>query len=397
MPPFSLGSHLISTILSPVLSAVSRGSELQQLIREVIADAGGVVPFARFMELALYAPELGYYERSPRPVGRQGDFYTSVSVGPVFGELLGFQFAQWLADSALVHPEVPMDLVETGAHDGRLAGDLLAWLKSARPALFSRIRIWLVEPSQRRRQWQGETLGRFGTTVRWVSGLDELKERTGGVQGILYSNELLDAFPVHRIAWNAAARTWEEQGVAVAGNRFSWRRLPSEMVTSAHADRVRLSALPAELLSVLPDGFTVEACPAAAAWWRQAAGTLRQGVLMTLDYGFDDDAVLRPELPGGTLRAYRNHRSLSDVLSDPGDQDLTAQVEFESVASVGEAVGMRTLFRGYQRGWLTRIFEETLKAGSGFPAWDAARIRQFQTLTHPEHLGRRFQVLVQTR
>ncbi|MEN9674833.1 MAG: hypothetical protein RIS76_729 [Verrucomicrobiota bacterium] len=384
-------------MMSPVLSAVSNGSELAALIREVIAEAGGVVPFARFMELALYAPELGYYERSPRPVGRQGDFYTSVSVGPVFGELLGFQFAQWLADSDFVHPEAPVDLVETGAHDGRLAGDILGWLETGRPALFPRIRMWLVEPSPRRRQWQRETLRRFGPTVQWVSGLDELEERTGGVRGVFYSNELLDAFPVHRIAWNSTARAWEEQGVAVAGDRFSWRKLPTEAVTAAQADRVRLSALPAELLSVLPDGFTVEACPAAAAWWREAAGVLRQGALVTLDYGFADDAVLRPELPAGTLRAYRNHRSFSDVLSDPGEQDLTAQVDFESVAAAGEAAGMMTLVRASQRGWLTRIFEETLAVGSGFPAWDAARIRQFQTLTHPEHLGRRFQVLVQTR
>jgi SAM-dependent MidA family methyltransferase len=384
-------------MMSPVLSAVSNGSELAALIREVIAEAGGVVPFARFMELALYAPELGYYERSPRPVGHQGDFYTSVSVGPVFGELLGFQFAQWLADSDFVQPEAPVDLVETGAHDGRLAGDILGWLETGRPALLPRIRMWLVEPSPRRRQWQWETLRRFGPTVQWVSGLDELEERTGGVRGVFYSNELLDAFPVHRIAWNSTARAWEEQGVAVAGDRFSWRKLPTEAVTAAQADRVRLSALPAELLSVLPDGFTVEACPAAAAWWREAAGVLRQGALVTLDYGFADDAVLRPELPAGTLRAYRNHRGFSDVLSDPGEQDLTAQVDFESVAAAGEAAGMMPLVRASQRGWLTRIFGETLAAGSGFPAWDAARIRQFQTLTHPEHLGRRFQVLVQTR
>lgn len=370
---------------------------MEALIRDAIDAGGGAVPFARFMELALYAPGLGYYERSPRPVGRRGDFYTSVSVGPLLGEMLGFQFARWMEDPKWVATEAPLHLVEAGAHDGRLAADLLSWLKAWRPALFPRIQLWLVEPSSSRTQWQRETLAGFEHAVHWVANLSELKERTGGVGGLFYSNELLDAFPVHRLAWSAALRTWQELGVGYSEGRFVWTPLPLNTATAASEDLARLAVLPGELLAVLPDGFAIDTSPAAAAWWRQAAGVLREGVLMTLDYGFNDGAMLRPEHPAGTLRAYRRHQQGRDILAHPGEQDLTASVDFESIACAGETLGLSTRVRSSQRLWLTEIFEATLASDAGFPPWDPPRIRQFQTLTHPEHLGRRFQVLVQTR
>ncbi|MBL9173782.1 MAG: SAM-dependent methyltransferase [Verrucomicrobiales bacterium] len=375
----------------------SAPSALQDRILHAIADAGGVIPFARFMAAALYEPDLGYYERTPSVVGRRGDFQTAVTVGPLFGELLAFQFATWLETPGVVPENGALHVVETGAHDGRLMADILGWLRTWRPQLVARIQPWILDPSPRRRDWQRETLGRAGFQVEWAADPAELGQRTGGVNGVLYSNELLDAFPVHRLAWSRTRSRWQELGVAWDGERFVGRRMPDESVTAATPDLHRLSELPAELLSVLPDGFLVEVCPAAADWWREMAGILRSGVHVALDYGFPDDTVLRPEHPEGTLRAYRAHQVSGDVLTDPGEQDLTAQVDFGAIASVGAAAGLRTLAREPQRRWLTRIFEATLNSESGFSEWDAPRVRQFQTLTHPEHLGRRFQVLAQAR
>jgi len=375
----------------------SGSSSLRELLDSAIAGAGGVIPLARYMELALYAPGLGYYERTPGRVGRSGDFHTSVSVGPLLGELLAFQCARWMSD--LERGETgAVDLVEAGAHDGRLAADLLAGFETWRPQWMPRLRLWLVEPSATRREWQQATLAPWRSRVRWVASLEELERETGGVRGIFYSNELLDAFPVHRLVWRTGPRCWEEMGVAAeAGGALAWHPLPLDRVTDAAADRARLSALPSELLSVLPDGFTAEVCPAAAAWWRSAAATLREGVLMTLDYGFDDDAPLRPDHPDGTLRAYRGHRVEAPSLDSPGASDLTASVEFGPVAATGESEGLHTIVRTSQRRWLTEVFQATLEPGAGFAPWDPARVRQFQTLTHPEHLGRRFQVLIQRR
>ncbi|MBN8246115.1 MAG: SAM-dependent methyltransferase [Verrucomicrobia bacterium] len=371
--------------------------ELRELLTAVIAREGGVIPFARFMDLALYAPGLGYYEREARTVGRAGDFQTSVSVGPLLGDLLGFECARWLSFLE-GRGDDPLDLVEAGAHDGRLAADLLAWFQRWRPGMFSRLRLWLVEPSARRRTWQQTTLERWKDRVHWVAALDALLMQTGGIRGVFYSNELLDAFPVHRLVWRRPSGNWEELGVAFdADGGLVWRPLPPARITDAAADLARLAALPSELRAVLPDGFTVDVCPAADAWWRAAAGTLRAGVLMALDYGFGEDAPLRPEHPAGTLRGYRDHRVHADDLADPGASDLTASVEFGRIAAAGESVGLRTVVRVSQRRWLTELFEATLASGAEFAPWDSARVRQFQTLTHPEHLGRRFQVLVQQR
>lgn len=349
------------------------------------------------MELALYAPGAGYYERSPRRIGRLGDFQTSVSVGPLLGDLLAFHFARLFEDSPRFGTDHPLDLVESGAHDGRLAGDILGWIETWRPKLMKRTRLWLVEPSPARREWQRESLRRFGRIVQWVRDLEELQQRTGGIQGVIYSNELLDAFPVHCFVWNAVTGCWAERGVGMSGSEWVWKALPPDVATAADPDRTEMNALPRALLAVLPDGFATETCPAAVEWWQRASKVLRTGALVTLDYGFADAAPLRPEFPDGSLRAYRKHQLRLDVLSDPGEQDITAQVDFEIIARAGEAAGLRTVVRTSQRQWLTAIFERTLAPEAGFPKWDSRRVRQFQTLTHPEHLGRRFQVLGQVR
>src|SRR5688572_18648672 len=131
---------------------------IQRLIREEIR-ANGPISFTRFMEIALYCPNLGYYERPDSRIGKGGDYYTSVSVGPLFGELLAFQFAKWLE----VLPG-SVQLVEAGAHDGQLAHDIL----SALPApLIARLEYWIIEPSQNRQKWQKQTLNEFAGKVRW--------------------------------------------------------------------------------------------------------------------------------------------------------------------------------------------------------------------------------------
>ena len=128
------------------------------------------------MELALYCPVHGYYETEKDNPGRHGDFYTSVGVGELFGQFLAFQFAEWL--EADVHsPEPTVQIVEAGAHDGRLARDILAWLQLKRPKLFEQVEYWVIEPSPRRQKWQRETLKDFAPRVRWTAGFQSLLRR----------------------------------------------------------------------------------------------------------------------------------------------------------------------------------------------------------------------------
>ncbi len=427
---------------------------LAEKIAREIAETGPL-PFARFMELALYCPECGYYETHKDTVGQRGDYYTSASVGALFGRLLAFQFAAWFDELNSPDPRPStLDLVEAGAHDGRLARDILGWLRAHRLDLFERLRYGIIEPSARRRQWQSETLLEYVPCVQWYDSLEALAQDApqsagprssaldprlpAGICGVFFSNELLDAMPVRRFGWNAHRRAWFEWGVTVKGGCFHWaqmgqqdseardrdlycgspmplsdgcasesgRGLPQSK-TSQRSGQFREKGaagtippdlkLPDALLDVLPDGYIVEISEAAQDWWREAARVLRRGRLLTLDYGLTADELLRPERTGGTLRAYHRHRVTDDVLADVGEQDLTAHVNFSAIQAVGELEGLVTEQFTTQGQFLTRIAAEVWQKPTAYGDRADNQTRQFQTLTHPEHLGRAFRVLVQAR
>jgi SAM-dependent MidA family methyltransferase len=376
---------------------------LNTAVEQIRAEIGrrGAISFADFMDLALYCPDCGYYENEKDTAGHRGDFYTSVSVGPLFGELLAFQFADWL-EAEFKCQKSAVRIVEAGAHDGRLARDILTWLKLRRPALLERTEYWIVEPSVRRRGWQLESLKEFAPRVRWFSGLRSMGTATGpenekrspGVRGIIFSNELLDAMPAHRLGWNAKCHEWFEWGVTVQGERFVWCRLPASDCATRFTQPASITP---GLRDVLPDGFTTELCPAAENWWREAAGLLQHGKLLTLDYGLSAEDFFSPQRANGTLRAYRRHQLADDVLANAGEQDLTAHVNFTAIQQAGAAAGLKTESFLTQARFLTAIAQRAWKTENNFDTWTQDCTRQFQTLTHPNHLGRAFQVLVQSR
>ena len=381
----------------------------EQIRAEIARD--GAISFARFMDLALYCPHCGYYERKEDTSdsarlqrgtpGKRGDFYTSVSVGPLFGELLAFQFEEWL--KALVIGDCALVIAEAGAHDGRLANDILTWLRSRRAELFERIEYRIIEPSARRQQWQKESLKEFAPRVQWHASLitppplarSSVTSHASRVTGIIFSNELLDSFPLHRFGWDAKRREWFEWGVAQERNQFVWTRIPN--VSAICNLQSAIGDLPRELLAALPDGFTTEICPAAENWWREAAGALKHCRLLTLDYGLNAEEVFAPHRANGTLRAYHRHCLSGDVLANPGEQDLTAHVNFTALQRAGEAAGLETESLLTQSQFLTRIAQGRWKAEADLGIWTGDRTRQFQTLTHPQHLGRAFRVLIQSR
>jgi SAM-dependent MidA family methyltransferase len=412
---------------------------LSEVVEKIVAEIRkqGAISMARFMELALYCPVYGYYEKEEDKIGRRGDYYTSVSVGRLFGELLACQFAQWLEEgpgsqkcqesgadchasgqevveglspkSKVQSPKFKvqsrslkaqaqtvggrLQIVEAGAHRGELAGDILRWLREWRGDLYERLEYCIAEPSERRRGWQRTTLTEFTSKLRWVNALAELDTNaTSGAartaSRIIFSNELLDAMPVHRLGWNAKERTWFEWAITFEDGRFVWTRMPGPR------DLVPGSS---PLDAVLPDGFTREVSPAAAAWWREAARVLRRGWLLTFDYGFTSEENFVPERPCGTLRGYFRQMLAADILTNPGEQDITAHVDFSAIQQIGESVGLQTEAFVTQAQFLTRIAEKVLSGAVRFGDWTPERTRQFHTLTHPQHLGRAFRVLVQAR
>jgi SAM-dependent MidA family methyltransferase len=405
-------------------------NDLSDILRAETA-AHGPVSFARFMELALYHPQHGYYEGPERRIGREGDFITSVAVGSLFGELLAAQFNRWLGELQTPNFQLPT-LLEAGAHDGRLANDILhAW--PAQPAKKPGIRHLLLEPSERRRAWQRETLATHRHQVEWRDGWAALG---GPVHGVIFANELLDAFPVHRLGWSAVESRWFEWLVADDGepletsdnlvlsegramrvpgvhmgksgtrvtrpsgnrvsqwDRFVWRR-GSGPVSPELAGLIPASLQVAGQAGVLPEGYTTEVSPGALTWWRTAAAHLGGGWLVTFDYGLLDEEYLNPARCEGTLRAYHGQRLDGNVLADPGKRDLTAHVNFTALQRTGAEAGLETAGCWTQEQFLGGIVKQL--PPDKLTAWDAAKRRQFQALTHPEQLGRKFRVLVQWR
>jgi len=370
------------------------------------ADRRGFISFARFMELALYAPGLGFYEHRGKAIGRKGDFFTSVSVGPLFGELLACQIAGWLGKRAFSRPVI----VEAGAHDGRLAHDILTALKIAGPRLQAQLQYWVIEPSAERQRWQRETLQAFQAHLRWFQSWTELSsfcDNAGHrLTGVILANELLDALPVHRLRWSRPDQAWKELCVRPAGDQFEWIALDPDAEVDEFGEAIRQlefdpqetplwPCLPAPLSSTLPDGFSIEICPKALRWWREAAAVLEQGWLATFDYGLSAGEVFAPPRHRGTVRGYREHRCTDDVLAAPGQQDITAHVNFSALQLTGEAAGLATETLCSQGEMLTRIVQD------GWPVatrpFTPEQVRQFQTLIHPQHLGRSFRALVQSR
>lgn len=358
---------------------------LEEIVRDEIRMRRAI-PFARLMELALYCPQFGYYDRLENRIGRRGDFYTSASLGDLFGRLLAFQFASSLEE--LESGEI--QIVEAGAHHGSLAVAILDWLQSRKCKLLDRLQFCIVEPSQSLRETQSKTLRGHPSTVRWFTDWTEVPK--AGVRGVIFSNELLDAMPVHRIGWDAAAKGWYEWGVTLHGADLVWERLPLSPVLETHP---LLCRLPVKLQDLLPDGFVTVICPAAEQWWTQAANALRQGWLLTFDYGLNAEEFFLPSRSGGTLRAYHGHKMNTDVLSCLGEQDLTAHVNFTAIRSAGETAGLRTEGLFPQSTFLTQILARA--EGVGESLLSGSTTREFQALTHPDHLGHAFKVLVQSR
>jgi SAM-dependent MidA family methyltransferase len=224
-----------------------------------------------------------------------------------------------------------------------------------------------------------------------VRGWSELEE----VRGICFSNELFDAMPVHVFRWNAPAKVWNEWGVTNTKGNFQWKPLP-ESKESPNAQKL-LARLPQALRDVLPHQFTVEISPEAVSWWLRAAHSLVDGWLYTVDYGLLQDDFFQPHRSRGTLRAYSKHRVGAEILEAVGEQDITAHVNFSLLMGAGESAGLKTEAFVHQGLFLKEMVEQVEARPGTFPLWTAMRYRQLQVLLHPEHLGRGFKVLVQSK
>lgn len=362
--------------------ARAHSARLQALIREQIAAAGGAIPFWRFMELALYAPGLGYYSAGATKFGAAGDFVTAPELGALFAECVAEALAPVLRQ---LGPDARM--LEIGAGSGRFAADALSHLDAlgAAPGRYA-----ILEPSADLRERQRAHLAQalppaLHARVEWLQG-----PMPDDWTGVLFANEVVDALPTPR--FSILGGDVFEEYVALDGDRFVRSDRPADALLAAAVRHVE-----SQLDAPFADGYRSELLPQLPYWVQAVAGGLKAGALLFVDYGHPRREYYDPRRPDGTLRAFHRHQVVADVLARAGLQDLTASVDFTALAEAGTGAGFG--FAGYctqasfliGNGLAARVDAHEARAAD-----EAARYalrQQAKLLTLPGGMGERFQVM----
>jgi SAM-dependent MidA family methyltransferase len=372
------GPPIVPELPLPDTDALAHSARVVARIRDEIVAAGGWIDFARYMELALYAPGLGYYAAGATKLGPAGDFTTAPEMTPLFGQSLAVQIAAILAVTAR------REIVELGAGNGRLAADLLSAL-AARDALPSRYAI--LEPSPDLRERQRATIARDAAPhLARVSWLDTLP---AAIDGAVVANEVLDAIPVHLVVRRAGA--WRERGVTWrpgTGNAdpgFAWGERDCN---------TRLAELAAARVPDVDD-YLGEVNPAAEALVEDIGRRMTGGAALFVDYGFPRAEYYHPQRAAGTLMGHYRHRAHADPFLWPGLSDLTAHVDFSAMAAAGVRSGLEVAGYTSQAAFLLGcgILDALAAVGPADGVNYMRAAAPVQQLLSPAEMGELFKVL----
>ena len=365
----------------PGPAARAHVAPLLEVIAGEIARAGGAIPFARYLELSLYSPGLGYYSGPLDKLGPSGDFVTAPEVSPLFGRCVARQAAQVL--EALGGGII----LELGAGSGALAADVLLTL-DALERLPSRYLILEVSAGLRARQT--ETLRRRAPHLfERLAWLDRWPARP--IEGVVVANEVLDAVPFHRVRRGAAGAL--EDYVTLREGRFDWQGGPLSTPQLESA----LAGIESDLGEPLPSGYVSEVAPARDAWVRSLAEVLARGLVILADYGFPRREYYHPQRVDGTLMCHYRQRAHGDPLALTGLQDVTAHVDFTAAAGAAAEAGLEVAGFVSQADFLlaTGLLED-LAAARG--EWERLALAgEAKRLTLPGLMGEAFKVLALTR
>ena len=375
---------LFSVLDGELELSVSTGHpELVAAIASEIA-ASGPIPFVRFMELALYHPQFGYYMRSPElpqeRIGWRGDFYTSSDVHPVLGQALAKQAEQMYRLLGQPHP---FTIVEMGPGKGLLANQILATCEHRYRSFFQHLRYVLVDRSPAMRELQRRNLAPWldrAALLTWVNDLANVAPQ--GLTGLFFSNELVDSFPVHRV--QVTAQGIEELWVDYRDGRFVECLRPLSSDTLAH----RLRRVSADW----PEGYRTEINLRASEWMKHVAQHLDRGFVLTIDYGHTAQDLYRSDRKHGTFLCYFRQSIREDPFRRVGEQDMTAHVDFSSLVETGEGHKLQTTGFTNQMSFLMGLGVEHMISEL---EQDSPQFKAAIHLLRPNGMGTTFKVLVQ--
>jgi SAM-dependent MidA family methyltransferase len=346
-----------------------------------ISAAQGWLSFERFMDIALYAPGLGYYSAGAQKLGAGGDFTTAPEISSLFGACVARQCAQVLA--AVDRGSI----LEIGAGSGRLAGDILSRLETLGQLP---LHYWILEISADLRERQQRHLAqRLPHLVGRVGWLDQPPGES--FDGIVLANEVLDALPVTRFRWNTNGV--DELGVVLENGRFAWAPRPAPAAVTEYCGRLCRAA------GGWDDGYESEYCPRLAAWTQSVTRTLGAGAALWFDYGLPRSQYYLPERHEGTLLCHFQHRAHSDPFLYPGLQDITAWVDYTSLAEASRAAGFSLAGFATQSFFLAglKVDQEMQYMAAGDANQFARLANQARQLMLPGEMGERFKAMAWLR
>ena len=354
---------------------------MHEHLLQQIAPAGWL-SFERFMDIALYAPGLGYYSAGAHKLGAGGDFTTAPEISHLFGACVARQCAEVLGALG------GGDILEIGAGSGRLAADILLRLESL-GALPDRYRILDLSADlrERQRRYLAQCLpAHLAERVHWLD-----QPPSESFDGLILANEVLDALPVMRFRWYADRV--EELGVVIDGERLAWGARPASPVAAEACRRL------AKAGGAWDDGYVSEYCPRLTAWTQSVTGSLRHGAALWFDYGLPRSQYYLPERHAGTLLCHFRQRAHGDPLLYPGLQDITAWVDYTLLAEASRAAGFTLSGFTTQSYFLagSRIDHEMQIMAAGDDAQFARLANQARQLMLPGEMGERFKAMAWMR
>ena len=364
----------------PSQEEVRHSRALRALIADQVKAQGGWVSFERFMELALYAPGLGYYSAGSVKLGAAGDFVTAPETSALFGRCLARQCAELLRRGG-------GDILELGAGSGRLAATLLGALAEC-DALPERYAILEVSAdlAERQQRHLGQLPPPLRARVEWLTALPERPFR-----GVMLANEVADALPCRRVL--VARDGVRELGVSVdASGELREQARAAEPVLSHEWQHIA-----AELPAQLPEGYRTEVCLRANAWIASLADALTAGALLVFDYGLPRRHYYHPQRSSGTLRCHFRHRAHDDPYLNVGLQDITAWVDFTRLAHCGAEAGLEVAGFATQAAFLLATGLDEYVAAAPDARTQARLSGEARRLVMPEEMGEAFKVLALTR
>jgi SAM-dependent MidA family methyltransferase len=348
---------------------------LKQIITDRIKKEGSI-SFRDFMEMALYHPGYGYYASADTEIGGRGDFYTSSHVHPVFGALIGKQIAEmW---EVMKRPS-SFHVIEMGAGRGYLAHDMLSYLKETE--FYDALEYVIVEINPYLKKKQEEQLSVFNNKMKWVSALTDISS----VSGCLFSNELLDAFPVHLIRSDCGRIS--EVYLTVENNDFY------EVYKECRPEVINYLS---EFGITLPQDYRTEVNLDLKNWLKDISLTIKEGFVFTIDYGYPAADYYSQERTRGTILCYYRHQAHDNPYQRAGEQDISAHVNFSALKKWGEELGFETVGFTSQGAFLVSLrIDEVLNERFAGCEGSEGSINMVSRLISPEGLGESHKVLMQ--